>query len=204
MMPDRWVRIGAIAGIVGAPLFGGVLVGLTIAEYDFMRGLGWSPLLAPTFDWPSGLALGPLGWIMTGTFILTGLLVALFGFGLRRALKSSRSGRVAGALLLVAGAALACLASPTDPTLRSTPATLHGMIHDLSYVVLGLSLFPAMLALGLAFRKIANWRGLARWTYLTAALVLPCFALKGIAIYLLLAAALVWFEAVAWRLHKAG
>ena len=55
---DRMRKLAAFAGMVGPVLFGGVLVILTLVEYDFMRGLGWEPLGLSNTDWPSGLALG--------------------------------------------------------------------------------------------------------------------------------------------------
>jgi len=198
------LKLAAAAGLAMPVLFGAVLGGLTLLQYDFMRSLGWSPLAAPTFDWPSGLALGPWGWLMTATFVLSGLLTGLFGLGLRWALAGLPAGKAAGGLLVLAGLAMVCLASPTDPTLRTTPATLTGNIHDLAYVALGLTLFPAILLCGWAFRRAAFWRSLAGFTWLAAGLSIPAFALKGIAIYLFLVVILSWGVAAAWRLWRAA
>jgi hypothetical protein len=191
-------KLAGLAGILGPALFAMSLAGLTWAQDGFMRSLGWDPLLAPTFDWPSGLALGPYGPLMTGTFLVCGAAMALFGFGLRTALPN-RSGRLGTALLALAGLALAGLAFTTDPTLRSTPATWHGRLHDLSFVLLGLLLMPAMIALGFAFRGDDRWRRYSVYTWGTAALSVPTFALKGIAFYVFLAAVLAWSEAIALR-----
>jgi hypothetical protein len=204
MSDQKWIKAGAAAGMVGPALFGGVLVGLTVLEYDFMRSLGWSPLAAPTFDWPSGLALGPYGAVMTATFVLAGLLMGVFGLGLRQALGRRPGGQAASGLMMLAGLAMLGLASPADPTLRSTPATLAGNLHDLSYVFLGLALFPAMLLMGRVFRRQPGWGDLALFTWLVAGLAIPSFALKGLAIYLFLAAVLVWCERVALRLWRSG
>ena len=59
--------MAAAAGLAGPLLFAVVLLTLTTAQYGFMRSLGWDPIMRPTFDWPSGLSLGPLGSVMTGT-----------------------------------------------------------------------------------------------------------------------------------------
>jgi len=188
---------------MAAPLlFGGALVILTLVENHFLRTLGWDPLAAPTLDWPSGLALGPYGGIMTAVFITTGLLTGLFGLGLRQVLLALPGGHWGGTLIAAAGIGLLGLASPTDPTLSTLPATLHGRIHDLSYIWLGLALFPGMILCGRAFRAGPRWRYLAITTWVTAGLALPAFALKGIAVYLYLAAVMVWSEMVAWRLWK--
>src|SRR5436309_10446858 len=145
---DRMRKAAALAGTVGSVLFGGVLIILTLIEYDFMRGLGWEPLGLSNTDWPSGLALGPHGYLMTAAFLINGLFVIFFAVGLRQALPFMRTSRVASILLLLAGVAMMGLASTTDPTIRTTPATLHGRIHDGCFVALGTTLFPSMLLFG--------------------------------------------------------
>ena len=94
---------------------------------------------------------------------------------------------------------LACLA---DPTLRNYPATWHGRLHDLSFVALGLTLFPSMILFGFAFHTSNAWRRLSWYTWLTVAMALPAFALKGIAFYIFLSAVLAWSMVIARRLEK--
>jgi hypothetical protein len=197
-------RIAAAAGMAAPLLFGVTLLGLTLAENQFLRTLGWDALKAPTLDWPSGLALGPLGSLMTLAFLATGLLTGLFGLGLRWVLQALPGGRWGGTLITAAGFAMLGLASPADPTLSPLPATLPGRIHDLSYVLLGLALFPGMILCGRAFQARPVWRDLAAYTWITAGLALPAFALKGIAVYLYLAAVMAWGEVTAWRLWHQG
>lgn len=195
--------------LLGPILFAVVVTALTILQYDFLLGLGWHPIHDPTFDWPSGLALGPYGIIMTLTFIVSGCLIALLALRLYLNLSASSSQRLqpaavskAGSILLAfAGIAMACLSFTTDPTIRDTPATWHGRLHDLSFVLLGLSLMPSMLVLGKAFRDDPHWNNLSLYTWLTAALALPTFFLKGAAFYVFLFAVLVWVEVVAIRLQ---
>ena len=195
-------KLAARAGMIGPVLFGLVLSALTLLKYDFLLSLGWDPVHAPTFDWPSGLALGDHGWIMTLTFVLSGLMMTFFASGLRLSLPPSRLTFYSTFALSLAGIFLAGLAFTTDPTIRSTPATWHGRLHDLSFVMLGLMLMPAMLLLGFVFRTDAHWRGLASCTWLTVALAGPAFALKGAAFYLFLLAILVWSEVTAIQLHR--
>jgi hypothetical protein len=199
---QRFAHLAAFAGILGPLLFAAVVAGLTFAQYDFMRSLGWHPLRAPTFDWPSGLSLGPQGGWMTLTFIVVGALMSLFALGLRTELDASKPGRIGTGLLALAGIALCGLAFATDPTLRTTPVTWHGRLHDLSFVLLGLTLLPGALALGLAFRRDPLWRDLSKYTLLTVALALPAFWLKGAAFYGFLAAILIWSEVIAIRLSR--
>jgi hypothetical protein len=128
-------------------------------------------------------------------------MMTLFASGLRLSLPPSRLAFFSTFALSLAGLALAGLAFTTDPTIRSTPATWHGRLHDLSFVLLGLTLMPAMILLGFAFRADARWSGLSSYTWLTVALTGPTFALKGAAFYIFLLAVLVWSEVVAIRLH---
>src|SRR5437016_14308436 len=72
---NRLTKLAALAGMIGPLLFGSVLLVLTVVEYDFMRSLGWEPLSVTTVVWPSGLALGPYGYVMTAAFLVNGLLV---------------------------------------------------------------------------------------------------------------------------------
>jgi hypothetical protein len=196
------IRRAARLGLIGPVLFGLVLTTLTILKYDFLLSLGWHPIDDPTFDWPSGLALGDFGWIMTAAFILSGLMMAVFASGLRLSLPRSSLSLISTLALTCAGLALAGLAFTTDPTLQTTTRTWHGRLHDLSFVLLGLTLMPGMILLGFAFRQDARWRDLSLYTWITVLLALPTFWLKGAAFYVFLVAVLVWSEMVALRLNS--
>lgn len=201
--PSNWFdRLAAVAGMTGPALLGGTIAGLTYLQYDFLRSLRWHPTQAPTTDWPSGLALGPYGDVMVAMFVCSGVMLIGFALGLHRSIAGQP--KVGPLLLAVSGAALALLAFKTDPTYRSTPTTLAGRIHDSAFVLLGLSLLPAMLSLSQAFRRDARWRGYTLYTLLTLALIAPAFVLKGAAFYLFLIGIMLWFEMVAIRLWRIG
>lgn len=188
--------------LIGPALFAFVLTTLTIVEYDFLLSLGWHPINDPTFDWPSGLALGRFGWIMTTTFILTGFIMTLFARRLFLDLKRTALSKLGTTLMAFAGLFLATLAFTTDPTIRDYPATWHGRLHDLSFVLLGLTLFPAMIVLGFAFRADERWKSLSVYTWGTLALAGPAFFIKGAAFYVFLFAILLWNEIAALRLNS--
>lgn len=188
--------------LIGPVLFAVVLAALTILDYEFLLSLGWHPINDPTFDWPSGLALGKYGWIMTATFIISGLIMILFAYRLFLDLKRTLVSKLGSTLMAFAGLFLAALAFTTDPTIRDTPATWHGRLHDLSFILLGLTLFPAMIVLGFAFRADDRWRNLAAYTWGTLALAGPAFFIKGAAFYVFLIAILVWNGIAAIRLDR--
>jgi len=197
MGKSQLIRLAALAGIIGPILFALVLTGLTIVQEDFMRTLGWNPT-GPVIDWPSGLALGPYGWLMTITFFVCGALMAFFAYGLKLALHE----KLATTLLMVAGFALMGLIFSTDPTLTTVRKTWHGVLHDSFFALLGLTLMPGMLLLGRLFQKNERWKNLAIYTWATLALVIPTFWLKGLAFYVFLLAILTWSVVIAFRLRS--
>jgi hypothetical protein len=190
--------------LLGPILFTVLVILLTILQYDFLLGLGWHPIDAPTLDWPSGLSLGPYGSWMIATFILSGFILFLFAIRLHFDLEPATTSKIGSVLLAFSGLALAGLAFKTDPTLSSISRTWHGILHDLSFVLLGLSLLASMLFLGRAFQDDSRWRGYGIYTWVTAALGIPAFFLKGVAFYFFLLAILIWNEVIAIRLLKIG
>jgi hypothetical protein len=192
------VQLAALAGMVGPLILGSVIAILTLVQRDFMTSIGWR-LEAP-LDWPSGLALGPYGWIMTLTFLLCGILIVIFASGLRLRLPRIKLAAISIWLLVLAGVGMIGLVSPTDKTIRTTPRTWHGILHDSSFAVIGLTLMPAMILLGFVFRRDARWKDLAIYTWVTVALAIPTFWMKGFAFYIFLFAILVWCEVIAFRL----
>jgi hypothetical protein len=197
MSNSRLINLAALAGIIGPALFAIMVTWLTFAEADFMRSIGWDPF-GNVLDWPSGLALGPFGWLMTVTFVVCGALMAFFAYGLKLALQ----GKFATPLLMLAGFAMMGLVFTTDPTIRSTPKTWHGILHDSFFAVLGVTLMVGMLLLGQVFQQNEQWKSLAIYTWGTLALVLPTFWLKGAAFYVFLLAILLWSEVIAFRLRS--
>lgn len=75
-----------------------------------------------------------------------------------------------------------------------------GFSTDSSFVVIGLTLMPALVLLGFVFLKDKRWKSLAAYTWLTVALAVPTFWTKGFAFYFFLLAILAWCEVIAIRL----
>jgi hypothetical membrane protein len=193
----------AIAGVAGPVLFASVLVALTIFQYDFMLGIGWRPLADPAGAWPSGLALGPYGWVQTSNLVVSGLLLVIFAAGLHLGITSGRGSRVGPGLLFVAGLAMAFMGFETDPIRRTTPRTLHGWIHDLAFVLFAVALLCALFFLWRRSRKDPLWHNHARYTLATGTLAALLLALPGVAYYLFLAVVLLWIGTTGAKLWKA-
>lgn len=198
------VRNAAFAGMIGAALFALIIVFLTVAQYGFMVDLGWDPIGASDVPWPSGLALGPLGWLQVLNFILFGLALMLFAVGLHRGVAARVRGSVIGPMLLVvAGVALVLSAFKTDPSLSGGPQSWHGLIHGLAFLLLVLSLLLSFLLLWWRLRTDPLWRGYDLYTIITAVLYVVLFFLSASqwAFYLFLAVVLAWVEVMAIRLR---
>ena len=187
---------------MGPPLFAAVLAALTALQYDFMLGIGWRPVRDPAGAWPSGLALGPYGWVMDAGFVVSGVLIVVFARGLHRAMP--RGSKAGPALLSLSGAAMALLAFETDPIRRTGPRSWHGLVHDAAFVVFALALLLSLLLLSYRMRGDPGWRRHARLTLATAGVCAACLFLPGVAYYLFLAVALAWIEATALRLRAHG
>ena len=196
---SRLLRFALLAGIAGPSTLGSVIVGLSIVQYRFMRGLGWHPMDAPTTDWPSGLALGPYGALMVAAFVVSGLLLVCFGLAVHEALPTLKGGPV---FLAMAGVGMMLLASKTDPTFRTTPATIHGMMHDIAFVIMGLSFVCAFVAFGIGMLRIPGWRIFARYSLVSALIVVPGIAIKGLFFYVFLLNTLVWVTQIARKLRQ--
>ena len=197
MSKSRLIKLAALGGMIGPLVFAVLVTGLTFAEADFMRSIGWDPF-GNVLDWPSGLALGPYGWLMTFNFFVCGAMMAFFAYGLKITLEE----KFATTLLMLAGFAMMGLVFTTDPTIRSYPKTWHGILHDSFFAVLGIMLMSGMLLLGRVFQRKEHWKSLSIYTWATLALVIPTFWLKGPWFYLFLAAILIWSEVVAFRLRS--
>ncbi len=187
--------------MAGPILFGAILVVLTVVQYDFMVEIGWQPLGDPAGAWPSGLALGPYGWIQVLNFVVSGLLLMLLAVGLHTGV-DGRGARVGPVLLLIAGAAMALMGFETDPIFREGPRTLHGWIHDLAFALFVLALLPSFFFLWRRFRKATSWRNHARYTLATGTLAALLLALPGVAYYLFLAVVLLWLSATGAKLWR--
>ena len=196
------IRVAAVSGMVGPVVFAGVLLALTLAQYDFMLGIGWRPLEDPSSAWPSGLALGTYGLAQVANFVLSGILLMIFAAGLHLGAPDGRSPSIGPALLFVAGVAMALMGFKTDPMHSTGPQTLHNLIHDFAFALFVLALLPAFFFLWQRFREDSLWRGHARYTCITGVLATVLLFSPEVAYYLFLAAVLVWVEVTAFRLWR--
>jgi uncharacterized membrane protein YidH (DUF202 family) len=194
------IAAAALAGMFGPVLFVTVLLALTALQYDFMLGIGWRPLADPAGAWPSGLALGPYGLLQDATFVVSGLLLALFSVGLSIGTTEGRSLPLGPALLFMAGIAMMLMAFETDPIHRVRPRSLHGLVHDAAFVLFILAMLTALFSLWRWFRKNPRWLGHAPYTLATGIAAVLLLIVPGVVYYLFFVTLLAWIFVTAVHL----
>ena len=156
-------KLSAWAGIIGPALF--VLV-FTIE--GFLRP-GYSTLK----DFISALSLGPRGWIQIANFIIFGILLLLFTFGVATQFKTGKASRWGIILLFTLGVCY-LLSGPFVEDVAGTPFggnTVHGIIHGIFggivFVVMPITCFVFLRR----FREDPKWKGMVVWTWILGILV---------------------------------
>lgn len=151
----RWVAAGFAASAVW--LLGALA--MSWLERDFMAGLGWDV-------WPSGLALGPWGWLQIVVFLVFAATLIGYAWSLR-GVELPRVARW-GSRILLAGAVISpLLAFRTDPPDHGV--TWHGALHATGYLAMMLGLLVSLLLLlPFAVRRA----GARQWAVAALALLL--------------------------------
>ncbi len=151
-------------GVLAGPLFVSTAVLLTLAEYGFLKGAGWSVFGDNRIPYPSYTALGRFGFVQVANFFVTGALVLAFVTALGAHLHGWRGG-TARVLLTLTALAMCTSAFRTDPV--PGPMSWHGLVHALSFVVVVATSVFGLVFAGLALRREPGWR---RWGTATALL----------------------------------
>jgi len=190
-----------VAGLAGPILFlGAMLSGLASG-----RTAGSSA--------GSGMALGPLGWVMSVIFLLAGGCIVAFAIGQWRALVPAS--RIGTALLVIAG--IAVMASGLLVTdADGAPETFHGQAHNLLFLVVMVALAVSFPFNGLKLRRAGLRGALAHAIASTAALPVvvgffvtvasspgdPFYAIGSFVEFTLVAVAFGWIAVNSFRLLR--
>ena len=138
-----------------------VSVGLnTWASFGYLRRLGWEFVGGEQVPWPSSLARGPHGWAQVATFAATGLLIVVLAMAMRDQLPRRRASSFAVVLLAVFRVALMLAAFRVDTPMLSggSPATWHGGVHGIAFLLIIAMGVLAPLTMALGVRGDASWR----------------------------------------------
>jgi len=203
-------RLQGLAAMIAGPLFLAVVALLTLAELDFMHGLGWGFTSDDQVPWPSGLVLGDYGAIQIANFVLAGALLLFFATGFRRELPATRFGRIVGWLSFVIPVGLIISAFPTDRATVAVeePNTWHGWLHVLGFVTIALASLVVPILTAVALRRDPRWQGIVWFSVAVVALeavfFFPLDFLGDPAFVGFMVVLFGWFAILGWRLRVLG
>ena len=163
------VRVAALSGIAGPSLFT-----LTFLAQEAFRRAEFNPIAEPV----SALEAGPKGWIQQANFVVFGLLLLTFAFGLDRGLARSRLGRLGPGLLGVASVGL-FLAAALPLRADAAGVTYDPGGHFVAGVTFFLSMSLAMLVLSRRLARDSQFRSLATYTAICGVLAFIGFVVMG-------------------------
>jgi hypothetical protein len=197
-------RAGVLAGLLAGPFFL-VSVGLnTWASLGYLHQLGWEFVGGEQVPWPSSLARGPYGWAQVATFLITGLLIVTLAIAVRDQLPRRLASGFAVVLLALLGVALILTAFRVDVPMLSggSPATWHGWVHGIAFLLIIAMGLLAPLTMALAVRGDPDWRPIAVVSVAASALFVVFLILPwGNATFLLaIVTVFAWIASVAVRL----
>lgn len=197
-------RVGVLAGVVAGPFFL-VSIGLnTWASVGYLHQLGWEFVGGEQVPWPSSLAPGRYGWLQDATFVITGLLILVLAAAVRDDLPRRRASAVAVGLLALLGVALILAGFRVDVPMLSggSPATWHGWVHGIAFLLIIATGVVAPLSMALAVRRDPGSRPIAVVSVAASALfVVFLFLPWGNATFLLAMITLFgWIAALGARL----
>jgi hypothetical protein len=197
-------RAGVLAGLLAGPFFL-VSVGLnTWASIAYLHRLGWEFVGGEQVPWPSSLARGPYGWAQVVTFLITGLLIVILAVAVRDQLPQRRASSFAVVLLALLGVALILAAFRVDVPMLSggSPASWHGWVHGIAFLLIIATGVLTPLAMALAVRGDPGWRPIAVISVAASAFFVVFLLLPwGNATFLIAIMTLfAWIAAVAGRL----
>jgi hypothetical protein len=184
-----------------------ISVGLnTWASLGYLHQLGWEFVGGEQVPWPSSLARGPYGWAQIATFVLTGLAIVALAVALRDQLPRRRASGVAVTLLALLGVALILAAFRVDTPMLSggNPATWHGWVHAIAFLLIIATGVLAPLTMAFAVRGDAAWRPITIASVAASALFVVFLVLPwGNATFLLAIIILfAWIASLAVRLMR--
>ena len=161
-------------------LAGGVLGPLLFIAVFLVEG-ALRPAYSAWHHFVSSLSLGERGWVQIVSFVVCGVLVLGFAFGLRSVLHPGRGSTWGPILVGVFGLSLVGAGLlVTDPLLGYPPGapetkTVHGALHVLISLVAFASLTAACFVLARRFAGDPAWRGWALYSVATGIVVAVFF-----------------------------
>ena len=195
-------RTSGLAGLVLAPLWIAVVAIVTALEWDYLHDLGWALTSENDVNYPSATLRGDFGFVQSLSFVVTGLLGAVFTLGFRREFRHRIIGSLATAGLGLFTVGMLLSAVPGD--LPGEATSWHGNVHDTGFLIFLVSILVGYSASGLALRGNPAWRRWALFGWTPLVLVGVAFTNLGlpgdVGFCVFLALAVGWYAVMGGRL----
>ena len=149
-------QLAAWAGMIAPALF--------VAVFTIE---GW---LRPGYDafsmYISALALGPRGWIQIVNFIVLGILLLIFAWGIKAEFPTGKAARGGPIILIILGILFIISGIFVMDPVETLPdqMSVHGLIHGIAGGIVFVSMPIAIFIFLRRFRVDANWQSLQGWT----------------------------------------
>jgi hypothetical membrane protein len=181
-METQGINTQAIKLLLTAGPVGSLFFILSFTVQGLYR-TGYDPSLHPV----SSLSLGPMGWMQIYSFVITGLLIIGFSFGVKRSFLARRYSRRISHFILAAGIGLTGAGVfSTDPVygyppqlpLRLAQFTWQGHLHDFFSLMVFVGI-PAAALTSWKYFVITGQKGISIFSLFAALTVLLAFILAG-------------------------
>ena len=196
--------------LFGIVALAGISIPLLMLLAEFVL-IYFNPEYNPIIESISALGLKPLGWVQSISFLIIGLLIEVFTFGLYFSVRRGRGFGTSIAILALFGFGLLLIgAFRMQPT--GSPPTTEGVIHSITARVI-FTLFPiACFLIALSFRVDPHWKALFIYTVVVGAvgsIFIVCWIhfpsqINWFGLYerLLVANAVIWLEVMSANLLR--
>lgn len=201
--PDSTQRLLAICGIIG-PIFYTIVVitlGLLQPSYNhFTQSMSELGAVGA----PNAITMNIAG------FILLGLLMIAFAFGLHHGISDGKGSKIGPALVAVSGAALVMTGIfPCDP--GCVDVSMVGITHSIFAMIAALAMILAPLSIFQRLKKDSRWQGYLVYSLVTVVVALALSAVYGFNVFepwkgalqrVSMGVPLLWVEVMAIRLLR--
>jgi hypothetical membrane protein len=191
---------------VAGPVLFGIVLAVTQSLYP-----GYSPIRQSTSD----LAFSPYGWLLMADFFFLGLVIIVFGVALYFSMQRKRRLQIVAGLFIFTGLSEFIVSIFKSDFNKSSPPTLHALIHQGAASVNAL-VFPAAAFLMLpSLKSDPRWKGVATYTAVAAGVMIGLLIFRlawlfapwlndwwGLYERVLLLNSFIWFEIMAIRLLR--
>jgi len=196
-------KLLAICGIVGP-----ILYAIVVITVGFLRP-NYNPITQPMSE--LGEVGGPNSIVMNiAGFIMLGLLMVAFAFGLHRGISEGKGSKIGPALIVIAGAGSVAIGIFSyDPSCLTICPRI--IMHVISVMVLGIGMAVAPFAIANRLKHDQRWRGYRFYSLATGVLtVIVGFVFfsntiegwMGLLQRIALGVPLLWIEVMAIKLLR--